>query len=131
MACGRALAIEPQMGLVRVLLQFRQEGSQRRLRVPDKAVVDLGAPAELFPTEIDLDDGRVFGEKLVVGKVRSDHEQQVAVHHGVIAGRKSQQTGHSYVKGVVVLDELLPAHGMHDSPAEPLIRKPHDPQIPS
>jgi hypothetical protein len=60
------------MRLVGVLLQLGQQGSQRRLRVPDEAVVDLRAPAELFSAEVDLDDRRVFGEKLLVRKVRPD-----------------------------------------------------------
>ena len=77
-------------------------------------MVDLRTSTKLFSAKVDLDDRRVFGEELLVGKVRSDHEQQVAVHHGMIAGRKSQQTGHSHVKRVVVLDKLLPAHGVHN-----------------
>ena len=55
-----------------------------------------------------------FGKELLIGKVRSDHQQQVAVHHGVIAGGKSQQAGHPHVERVVVLDELLSAHRMHN-----------------
>jgi hypothetical protein len=31
-----------------------------------------------------------------------------------IAGRKSEQAGHAHVKRVIVLDELFPAHRMHD-----------------
>ena len=96
------------------LAELWQERPNGRLRVSDKAVVDLGAPAELFSTDVDLDDRRVLGKELLVRKIGSDHQQQVAVHHRVIAGRKSEQAGHAHVKRVVVLDELLPAHRMHD-----------------
>ena len=106
------------MLVVLVLLQLRQQGSKRRLGVPDKTIVNLGAAAELFSAEVDLDDRRVLGKELLVGKVRSDHQQRIAVHHGAIAGRKSQQAGHAHVERVVVLDELFAAHGVHDGSVE-------------
>ena len=78
--------------------------------IPDNAIIEPGTPAELFSTDVNLDDGRILGKELLVRKVRSDHHQKVAIHHCVIAGRKSEETGHAHVERVVVLDELLPAH---------------------
>src|SRR5713101_7962921 len=104
----------PQVLVVPVLLELGQEGSEGRLGVPHEAVVDPGTPAQLFPAEVDLDDGRVRGKELLVREVRSDHQQEVTVHHGVIARGESEQSGHADVERIVVLDELFPAHGVHD-----------------
>jgi len=89
-------------------------GRRGRLGVHHETVVDLGAPAELLAAEVDLHDGRVRGKELLVREVRPDHQQEVTVHHGVIAGGEAEQPGHAHVERIVVLDELLSAHGMHD-----------------
>jgi hypothetical protein len=54
------------------------------------------------------------GKELPVRKVRADHQQHVAVHHGVIAGRKPEQAGPAHVERVVILDVLLATQRMHD-----------------
>jgi D-arabinose 1-dehydrogenase-like Zn-dependent alcohol dehydrogenase len=41
----------------------------------------------------------------MIRKVSSDHQQEVAVHHRVIAGGKSQQSGHTHVEWVVISGE--------------------------
>src|SRR5215470_10950986 len=69
-----------QMLVVLVLAQLWQERLEGGLRVPDQAVVQLGSPAELFTTEINLGDCRILGKELLVWEVRSDHQQKVAVH---------------------------------------------------
>ena len=107
-----------QVIVVPVLFQLWQERLQCRLRIPHKTVVDLCASAELFSTKVNLDDGRILGKELLVRKVRPNHHQKVAIHHRVIAGRKSEQTGHAHVERVVVLNELFPAHRMHDRGVE-------------
>ena len=103
-----------QMRFVLVLLQLRQQGPERGLCVTDKAEVNLGAAAELFTAKIDLHDRCVLGKELLIREVRANHQQQIAVHHRVIAGRESEQTCHAHIERIVVLDELLPAHRMHD-----------------
>ena len=55
-----------------------------------------------------------FGIELLIGEVGANHQQHIAVHHGVIAGRESEQPCHAHIEGVVVLDELFPAHRMND-----------------
>ena len=39
-------------------------------------------------------------EELLIGKVRPKHQQDFAVHHGVIAGRDAQQPGHTDIDGL-------------------------------
>ena len=96
-----------QVLIVFFVFQSWQKGAQRRLRVPHKAVINLGAPAQLFSPDVDLHHRRILGIELLIREVGPDHQQQVAVHHGVIARRKSQQAGHAHVERVVVLDEFL------------------------
>ncbi len=73
-----------------VLVEFRQKGAYGCLRISDKAVIDFCAPAQLFSTNINLNNLRVLGIELLVRKVGTDHQQHVAVHHGVIAGGKPE-----------------------------------------
>ena len=54
------------------------------------------------------------GKELLVGKVGAEHEENVAVFHGVVAGAETDQAGESYVVGVVVLDVLFAAEGVDD-----------------
>src|ERR1700752_4370726 len=102
------------MFVILALFELWKEGLQRCFRIAYKAVVEFGTPAELFSAEINLDYCRMLGKELLVWKVRSNHQQNLAVHHRAIAGRKSEQAGHTDVKRVVVLDEFFPAHRMHD-----------------
>ena len=55
-----------------------------------------------------------FGKELLIREVRANHQQHFAVHHGVIAGRESEQTCHAHIERVVVLDELFSAHRVYD-----------------
>ncbi len=102
------------MLVIAVLFQFRQNSFDRDLGVADQSVVELSATAELFSANVDLDNGRVPGKKLLIREIGADHEQSVAVHHREITGGKSEQAGHSDVKRIVVLDEFLAAQGMDD-----------------
>src|ERR1700741_2166865 len=97
-----------------VLLQLRQESPKGRLRISDKAKVYFAASSELFAPHVNLHDGRVLWKELGVRKICADHQERVAIHHRVIAGRESEQPRHAYVKGGVVLDELFSAHAMND-----------------
>src|SRR6516162_4001801 len=103
-----------EMNGIVVLPQLWQEGFQCRVRVSDIRVVHFGATPQLLAANINLHDFGVFWEKLLIREVRADHQQDVAVHHSVIAGRESQKTSHADVKRVVVLDKLLSAHGVHN-----------------
>ncbi len=62
-----------QVRIELVLVEFRQKGAYGCLRISDKAVVDLCAPAQLFSTDINLNNLCILGIELLVRKVRSDH----------------------------------------------------------
>src|SRR5208283_5670385 len=98
------------MRFVLVLLQLRQQSSERAFCVPHKSEVNLAAPSDLFSAKIDLHDGGVFREELLIREVRANHQQNLAVQHGVIAGRESEQTCHTHIERVVVFDELFSPH---------------------
>jgi len=108
-----------QMLAVFVPVQPGEEGSESLLGVAHKAIVNLGATTQLLPPDVNLDDGRILRKELLIGKVRSEHQQQIAVHHRVIAGGKSQEAGHPHVERVVILDEFLGSHRVHDGGFQP------------
>src|SRR6202030_4355211 len=83
-----------------------------------EAKIQLASASEVLAAGVDLYDGRVFGVEIPVGKIRAEHQQYFAIHHGVIAGRESEQSRHAHVKGVVVLDEFFAPIGMHDGSRE-------------
>src|SRR5882672_4003616 len=56
----------------------------------------------------------MLGIEIPVWKVRSEHQQDFAVHHGVVARGKSEQAGQTDVKWVVVFNEFFAAQGMHN-----------------
>ena len=103
-----------QMLVARVLFEVRQKRLESCLSVTHKTVIHFRAAAQLLSPEIDLDDRRVLWKKLLVGKIRPDHEQEIAIHHRVIAGRKTEQASHSHIERIVVLDELFSAQRVHD-----------------
>src|SRR6266478_4363179 len=107
-----------QVLLVLVLLQLWKQGSQSGLRVSEEAKVQLASASEVLAANVDLHDSRVFGIEIPVRKVRAEHQQDFAIHHGVIAGRESEQSCHAHIKGVVVLNEFFAAIGMHDGSLE-------------
>src|SRR5580658_1442697 len=107
-----------QMLLVLVLLQLWKQGSQSGLRVSNEAKVQLAAASQMLAAKVNLHDGRVLGKEIAVWKVCAEHQQDFAVHHGVIAGGESEQSCHAHVKGVVVLDEFFATIGMHDGRLE-------------
>ena len=91
--------------LKRVVEQFRQHTAD---------VWYERTAAELLPAKINLNDRGFLRIKLLIRKVGADHEQEIAIHHGVISGRKTEQTRHAYVEGIVIFNELFPAQGMHN-----------------
>ena len=103
---------------------FRHQLRQQRLDggadIADKAEVELAAPAEIFRPDIDLGYFGIVGEKLLVGKIGSQHQQHVAGVHGGIAGGKTDEPGHADVIGIVVFDMVLAAERMHDRALERL-----------
>ena len=103
-----------QMRFVWILRQLRQQRSKRALYVPNEAEVHLAAAADLFSAKVDLYDGYVLGIKRLIGKIRSQQYQYIAIHHREVAGRESEQARHPDVERIVVLDKFLATQGVHD-----------------
>jgi hypothetical protein len=121
--CPRATVMpahQLEVGRAASLTEQRQQRRDRVLDGADERYVDADAPADVFAAGIDLHDARVLGEERPIGEVGPEHEQCVAVLHRPIAGGESEQARHAHIVWVVVLDELLPAHRVHNWRCEPL-----------
>src|SRR3984885_16178009 len=102
------------MLFILILLQPWRHRSQRGFCISYKAKINFAATPQLLASNIDLHHGRVLRKELLIGKVGADHQQRIAAHHCVIAGRESEQASHAYIERVVIFDELLAAESVHD-----------------
>ena len=104
-----------QMLTVGFLPQQRQQLTQRCAHIADNAEIDRRAAADVFRADIDLRDAHsaASGIKLPVRKIGTEHQQDIAVEHRVIAGREPDQPGHPHVVGVGPFDVLLAPQRMH------------------
>src|SRR5580658_7137421 len=75
---------------VGLALDKRCQDVKRVLHISNQAQIDRSAASNLIAAPIYLDDLCALGKELLIGEVRSQHEQRIAVHHGVIAGRKTK-----------------------------------------
>jgi hypothetical protein len=82
---------------------------------PTTAHVYRAAPPDLLSADVNLSDTHrlALRVELSVGKIRSEHQQGVAVQHRIVARGEADQSGHADVVGVVPLDVLLAAHRVH------------------
>jgi hypothetical protein len=103
-----------EIGAVLLVGEQRQQRIESGLDLADQTQIDRRAAPDLFPTQVHLENFCLLGKELRIGKIRAQHEQGIAVHHGVIAGRKAQQSGHADVIGIVVLDEFLTPQRVDD-----------------
>src|SRR6266403_3659420 len=103
-----------QVFVVVIFLQLWQESLKSHLGIADQSVVELCAAAQLFSSNVDLNNRSVFRKELLIREIRADHQQSVAVHHRKVTGGKSEQASHADIKWIVVLDEFLAAQRMDD-----------------
>src|SRR5208283_5341025 len=84
--------------------------------------IDRRPPSQIFGSYVDLRDTYTVPLRieLAVREIRAEHEQHVAIEHGVVAGGEADQAGHADVVGILPLDMLLAAHRMHHRGLEPL-----------
>ena len=103
------------MRAVALLVEQRQQRLERRADVADDAEIDGGAAADVLRPDIDLRDADACSLRieLPIGEIGAEHQQDVAVAHGVVAGREADQPGHADVVGIVPLDMLLAAQRVH------------------
>src|ERR1035441_4142666 len=111
-----AVVIETDIEISGVsLLHYPRQQCRERFRsASNNTEVQMTAPSELFFADIDLQNAGILGIELLVGEIRSQHQQSVAIHHGVIARGEPQEAGHANVIGIVALNKLFPAHGVHN-----------------
>src|SRR6267142_4702433 len=72
------------------------------------------AIAERFRPHIHLCYFCLLRIERPVWKIRTEHQERLAILHGSIAGCKADQASHAHVVGVVVFDKYLAPEGMHD-----------------
>ena len=82
--------------------------------IANEPEIEPGAPPEVFRPQVDLRDGRFFRIKLLIRKIGSQHQEGIAVHDGVVAGRKAKQARHPNIIRIVVFDVLLAAQCVND-----------------
>ncbi len=103
-----------QVRAVGLGLLLREQGLDGVLHRSHQGDVDLGAAADLLAADVDLDHRRVLWVELAVGEVGAQHHEGVALLHRVVTRHEPEQAGHPHVEGVVVLDDLLAPHRVHD-----------------
>ena len=103
-----------EMAPVALDLDAGHERAQRWPDLPDNAEVDVDAAPDRLRTDVDLRDAGLRGIERPIGKIGAEHQKRVAGFHGVIAGGKADQTGHTDVIRVLPLDVVLAAHGVND-----------------
>jgi len=112
----------PQVGVLRRVFVYRA-GADDPVRVlinpqlgekSDETEVDRGAASNLTAADVDLDDLGLGREELWIREVCSEHQENVAVLHGLVAGAEADQAGESDVKWIVELDVLLATERVHD-----------------
>src|SRR6202035_169301 len=110
------------MTTVSLLLEAWQKRVDGRAYVADHREIDRCSPSDDFRPEIDLGDPdpRTARIELPIGESGPEHEQDVAICHRVVAGRKADQTGHADVVRIVPLDVLLALQRVNDRSLETL-----------
>jgi len=108
----------PRLGEVRavgLLIEQRRQGRQCRADIAHDADIDGHAAADILTPQIDLSDANLGAVRveLAVGEIGAEHQQDVAIAHGVVAGREADEPGHADIVGVVPFHMLLAAQRMH------------------
>src|SRR5271154_6454997 len=108
------------MRAARLVFQHWKERFQRFLDAADHAQIDSRTTADLLASDVNLNNLCILRIELAVGKVGTEHQQRIAIHHGVIAGRESEESSHTDVIGVVILDEFFASQSMNNWSFQPL-----------
>src|ERR1700722_17962320 len=103
-----------QIRPIGILFKQRSKCLQGVLYLADQPKADRCASPDLLAPNVNLNNFCIRWIKLLIGEVSAEHEKRIAVHHGVVAGGKSEESCHSYIEWIVILDELFSAHRMHN-----------------
>ena len=99
------------------LIEQKLEG---RAYGPDEAECRRSATTEHHRPFVDLDDVSVRGQEIGIGIVRADHQQQVAVVHGVVDGFRADHPQPAHPTRVVEGQDFLSPHRMHQRCLQPV-----------
>src|SRR5262249_44936560 len=104
------LARVVEVATVALLFEAWQQRLDRRAHVTHHAHVDRRPPPDHLPAPVNLGDPHAAAPRLElpIRKIGAEHEQNVAIEHGVVARRKADQPGHADVVGIIPLDCSLP-----------------------
>ena len=94
-------------------LQQREQCPDGVADVADETEVEGHATTEVLTAQVDLDEGRALRVELAVREVGAEHQHGVGLLHRPVPGREAEQPGQADVEGVVPLDLLLGAKGVH------------------
>ena len=83
------------------------DGLHRLLDVAHQADGDRCPTAEVLDQPVDLDDLDAVRDEPVVGEVRAQHDEDVAVPDGVVAGRVADEAGQADDVRVAVVEDVL------------------------
>jgi hypothetical protein len=113
-----AIVLARLVEVAAVALPFEawQQRLDGRAHVTHHAHVDRRPPPDHLAASIDLGYPHAVPARieLPIGKIGPEHEQNVAIEHGVIARRKPDQPGHADVVGIVPLDMFFALEGVDD-----------------
>src|SRR5437870_2750551 len=112
-------------GPVRFGFEHRQQRPDRFPRVSTEAEVELAAAPELLDPDVDLDDLRLGRKGVVVGEIRAEEKENVALVHRFVGGAKSQKAVHSDLERIVVRHGRLAPVGITDGCLQ-LVGEGHD-----
>src|SRR5882724_9966540 len=105
-----------EMSAVTLLADERQHSFNSRANVAHHAEIDRRAAADLFGPHIHLCDAYSCTARieLAIRKIGTEHQEDVAIEHGIVTRREPDQPGHADVERVVPLDMLLASERVHD-----------------
>jgi hypothetical protein len=94
------------MGAVAFLLDVGQQHFKHRANVAYHSEIDRRAAADLFGSHPPAQSAHRHIE-LAVREIGAEHQEHVAIEHGVVTGREADQPRHANVKGVHRAANLL------------------------
>ena len=94
-----------------IAIKQRQERCDQGLDVTVDRERNAGTASQLFRMVFNL-DGEGVRQELIVGEVGTQHDEDICIIHALSCCTVTQQTCHTHIKGVVVLDEVLATQGV-------------------
>ncbi len=106
-------------------LQLRQQRSDGFAHIGGNAQLQGRATPKCSRVTVHLHNRGVLRIELAIREIRTQHDQGVAIEHGVIAGAEADQAGHADIERVIPLHMLLAAQRMHDRRAQRVGQRHH------